>query len=239
MAEREPLILLPGLLNDEDVFAEQVAALRDVCAPAVMPLTTAESMTALATAVLRAAPPKFALAGFSMGGYCALAMLRQAPERITRVALLNTSARPDDPATAIRRRGLIQLSQKGEFKGVTPLLLPLILPAARLSDEALTGRVMAMAQRLGRDVFIRQQNAIMSRVDSRPYLARITQPTLIIAGTEDGLTPKALSEEMAQMIPGATLTVLPGCGHVSPLEQPAAVTAALRAWLALPAVTAG
>lgn len=230
----EPLVMLPGLLCDEALFAPQTAALKDVCDPIVIPLVEGESMTAVAEMVLAQAPPKFALAGLSMGGYCALTILRQARERVTRLALINTSARPDDAATGARRRGLIQLSQKGEFKGVTPLLLPLLLPQDRLDDQPLVDAITAMAQRVGRDAFVSQQKAIMSRVDSRSYLGRITQPTLVIAGAKDSLTPPALAEEMASGIPGAELKIIPDCGHLSTLEKPDAVNAALRDWLARP-----
>lgn len=229
---REALVMLPGLLCDEALFAPQATALRDLCDPMVIPLTQGDSIIALAESVLAKAPPKFALAGLSMGGYCALAILRQARERVTRLALMNTSARPDDAATSARRRGLIELSQKGAFKGVTPLLLPLLLPKARLEDQALVDTIMAMAKRVGREAFVSQQKAIMSRVDSRPYLSRIAQPTLILAGAEDPLTPPALAEEMAAGITGAELTVIPECGHLSTLEKPEAVNAALRGWLA-------
>lgn len=232
MAEREPLIFLPGLLCDDALFAPQVAALRDVADPIVMPLTDYASIDDYAADILARAPDRFALAGLSMGGYCALAVARSAAGRMTRLALLNTSARPDDPPTLKRRRGLIALSEMGEFKGVTPKLLPLLLSQKGLQDAALVETITTMAQRVGQPAFVRQQKAIMSRIDSRPFLSAIDAPTLVVAGEHDVLTPPELAEELADGIPSAELLRLPECGHLSTLEQPDAVSAALRRWLA-------
>jgi pimeloyl-ACP methyl ester carboxylesterase len=170
-----------------------------------------------------------------MGGYAALEIMRQAPERVLRLALLDTSARADTPEQRSRRRGLIELAHKGQFKGVTPRLLPMLIHPDRLQDRALTEVVMAMAERVGRDAFLRQQKAILGRPDSRPELVRITCPTLVLCGRQDGLTPLALHEEMAAAIPGASLEIVEESGHLSPLERPNAVTAAMRGWLAVPA----
>jgi pimeloyl-ACP methyl ester carboxylesterase len=147
------------------------------------------------------------------------------------LALLDTGARADSPEQTARRRGLIELAEKGDFKGVTPRLLPLFLHPDRLKDAELTGRVTAMAHRVGKDAFLRQQKAIMGRIDSRPYLARIACPTLLLCGRQDQLTPPALLEEMAAPIPGALLEVIEDCGHLSTMERPDAVDAALRIWL--------
>lgn len=232
MAEREPLILLPGLLCDAALFAPQIEALRDVADPIVTPLTERVSIDDYAADVLDRAPERFALAGLSMGGYCALAVARRAQGRMTRLALLNTSARPDDDATLKRRRGLIALSEKGQFKGVTPKLLPLLLSEAGLKNASLVETITTMAQRVGQPAFVRQQKAIMSRIDSRPFLSAIDAPTLVVVGEEDALTPPDLAEELADGISSAELLRLPECGHLSTLEQPDAVSAALRAWLA-------
>jgi len=231
MAEREPLIFLPGLLCDDALFAPQVEALRDVADPLVMPLTAHSAIDDYAADVLARAPDRFALAGLSMGGYCALAIARRAAGRVTRLALLNTSARPDDPPTLKRRRGLITLSERGAFKGVTPKLLPLLLSEAGLKNAALVETITTMAQRVGQPAFVRQQKAIMSRIDSRPFLSAIDAPTVVIAGEQDALTPPSLAEELADGIPAAELIRLPDCGHLSTLEQPDAVSAALRQWL--------
>jgi pimeloyl-ACP methyl ester carboxylesterase len=231
MADRIPLILLPGLLDDAALWQPQVDGLGEVARSIVADLTLDGSLAAMAGRALASAPPKFALAGLSMGGYVAQEIMRQAPERVLRLALLDTSARSDTPEQTARRRGLIELSEKGEFKGVTPRLLPMLLHPARLEDRPLTELVMAMAERVGKAAFLRQQKAIMGRPDGREDLRRIACPTLILCGRQDALTPLALHEEIAGLVPGATLTVIEDCGHLSTLEKPISVTAALRRWL--------
>ena len=171
------------------------------------------------------------LCGLSMGGYVALEVMRQAPERIERFALLDTTARPDTDEQKRRRRGLLSLADKGQFKGVPPRLLPLLLSKRFLEVEAVTSVVMAMAERVGKEAFKGQQRAIMNRPDSRPLLPGIKVPTLILCGTEDALTPPDRHKEMAEVIPDADLVILGGAGHLAPLERPDAVTRALRAWL--------
>jgi pimeloyl-ACP methyl ester carboxylesterase len=226
-----PVLFLPGLLCDADLWSAQLNALSAERPVAVASLVGAESMAGLAEAALDAAPPRFALAALSMGGYVALEILRRAPQRVAGLALVDTSARPDTEEQGRRRRGLLALAQKGEFKGVTPRLLPMLLHPDRLEDAALTGRVMAMAARIGRDAFLRQQTAILGRPDSRPDLPRIGCPTVVVCGRQDSLTPLAVSEEMAALIPGAGLVVIEDSGHLAPMERPEAVNAALAAWL--------
>jgi len=231
MADKIPLLLLPGLLDDAALWQPQVDGLGEIALSTVADLTQDDSIGAMARRALAAAPPTFALAGLSMGGYVAQEIMRQAPERVQRLALLDTSARSDTPEQTARRRGLIELSEKGEFKGVTPRLLPLLVHPARLEDKALTSLVMAMAERVGKGAFLRQQKAIMGRPDGREDLRRIACPTLILCGRQDALTPLALHEEIAGLVPGAALAVIEDCGHLSTLEKPASVTAALRRWV--------
>jgi pimeloyl-ACP methyl ester carboxylesterase len=205
----------------------------------VADLTLDDALPAMAARALAAmgGAARFALCGLSMGGYVAFDVLRQAPPgRVARLALMDTSARPDTEEQARRRRGLIALARSGGggtagFRGVTPRLLPQLLHPRHL-DGPLAAEVMAMAGRVGRDAFLRQQAAILGRPDSRPDLPRLRLPTLVAAGAEDALTPPHLAEEMAAAIPGARLAVLPGCGHLPPMEDPAATTALLRDWLA-------
>ncbi len=227
-----PLVLLPGLLNDRRLFAAQVAALRDRAGDILIPeLWHDDTVAALADRVLAAAPQRFALVGFSMGGYVALEIMRRARQRVTRLALIDTSARADTLEQRKRREALIAQTQIGQFKGVTARLLPLLVHHDRLGDTVLVEILQAMAQTIGRDGFVRQQRAILARPDSRDVLASIAVPTAVICGRDDALTPVAHSEEIASGITGATLTVIDRCGHVSPLERPEAVTAALREWL--------
>ncbi len=230
---KEPLHLLPGLLCDPALWPPQITTLSDVAGPIMgADQTRHDSLAAMAEATLDEAPDRFALAGLSMGGYCAFEIMRQAPQRVTRLALLDTSARPDTEEQLSRRRGLIELAQKGEFKGVTPRLLPLFLHQDRLGDEALTGTVRSMAERVGKEAFLRQQTAIMGRPDSRPGLARIACPTLVLTGRQDVLTPPAMSEEIAAGISGSRLVIVEECGHLTTIERPEAVNAAFRDWLA-------
>lgn len=228
---RTPLVLLPGLLCDERLWAPQCEALADIAEMTVADLTQDETMQAMAARVLAAAPERFALAGLSMGGYLALEIVHNAPDRVERLALLDSQARADTALASRRRRGLIELSQKGQFKGVTPKLLPLFLAGYNLDNAELVGTVQAMAESVGKDAFIRQQKAIMGRSDLRPYLHEIACPTLILAGRDDALTPPPLQEEMAGAIPRADLVILSRSGHLSTIERPSAVNAALRNWL--------
>jgi len=231
MADKTPLVLLPGLLCDAALWQAQIAGLLDVAEPWIGDLTRDESMSAIARRVLDEVPARFALAGLSMGGYVALEIMRQTPERVERLALLDTSARADTPEQSARRRGLIELTHKGQFKGVTPRMLPLYLHPDRLGDAALTHAVIAMSERVGRDAYLRQQAAIMGRPDSRPDLPKIAVPTLVLCGREDAATPLRLSEEMAALIPNASVVVVERCGHLSTMEEPAQVTEAMRRWL--------
>ncbi|MFE0753569.1 alpha/beta fold hydrolase [Inquilinus sp. NPDC058860] len=226
-----PILFLPGLLCDADLWAAQLNSFSVERPVAVASLAGADSVVGLAEAALAAAPPRFALAGLSMGGYVALEIMRRAPERVAGLALIDTSARPDTEEQSRRRRALIALARTGRFKGVTPRLLPLLLHPARLEDPVLTGRVMAMAARIGRDAFLRQQIAILGRPDSRPDLPRIGCPAVVVCGRQDELTPLPVSEEMASLIPGADLVVVEDSGHLSTMEQPEAVNAALARWL--------
>jgi len=231
-AARPPLLLVPGLLCTDALWRAQTAALADLTTVTVTTEHTAhDSVAAIAAAVLRAAPDRFALAGLSFGGYICFEILRQAPGRVARLALLDTSARPDDDARRRQRNDLIALTRKGRFLGVTDRLLESFIHPDRLADKVLASDIKKMAQDVGRDGFIRQQTAIMARPDSRPDLASIDCPTLVLVGRQDALTPLALHEEMHAAIPHSELVVVEDCGHLPPLERPEAVTAALRRWL--------
>jgi pimeloyl-ACP methyl ester carboxylesterase len=231
MTDKIPLALLPGLLCDDALWQPQIAALSDIADCWVADFTTQDSITGMAESVLAAMPERFALAALSMGGYVALEVMARAPERVSRLALLDTRAQADDPEESRRRRGLIELAEKGQFKGVTPRLLPLFIHEGRLGDEALTGTVTRMAQHVGKDAFIRQQRAIIGRRDHRATLVTIRVPTLVLCGREDALTPLEDHKAMAAGIAGARLTVIEDCGHLSTLERPEDVNRALRAWL--------
>lgn len=228
---RDAIVLLPGLLCDQRLFAAQLPALAAAGEAMVADLTRDTSIPAMAARVLAEAPPSFALAGLSMGGYVAFEILRQAPGRVARLALLDTQAVADSEEARSRRRELMALAETGEFRGVSRHLLPLFLRPERLSDSALTGTVQTMAESVGKEAFLLQQRAIMARPDSRPDLPKIACPTLVLGGREDAVTPPERQIEMARAIPDATLVLLPRCGHLAPLERPEAVTRQLLAWL--------
>lgn len=225
----EPLVLVPGLLCDARLFAAQMPALTARTSVRIAETRLDDSIEAMAQRLLANAPERFALAGLSMGGYVCFEVLRQAPARVTRLALIATQARPDSPEAAARRRELLALAERGELAEIISRLLPLFVHPEHL--PRLAELVTAMAKAVGKEAFVRQQRAIMARADSRPLLGRIACPTLVLCGRQDQLTPLAVHEEMAAAIPEATLVVLPRCGHLAPLERPEAVTAQLLTWL--------
>jgi pimeloyl-ACP methyl ester carboxylesterase len=225
------LVLIPGLLCDPDLWSHQTSHLADIAQITVAYITAGETIEALAAQVLAEAPDKFALAGLSMGGYVAQAIMRLAPERVERLALLDTSGRADTDDQRMRRSQLIDMSRIGKFRGVTDRLLPILIHEDRLADEDLTDRVKAMAERVGPEAFHRQQMAIMSRPDGRSDFAGYNIPVLVVCGRQDALTPVALHEEMVDLIPGAKLAVIEDSGHLSSMERPQAATALLRQWL--------
>lgn len=233
MTTKTKLLLLPGLLCDRALWAAQLEALSDIADIEVGDLTQDETVDAMAQRVLAAAPPRFALAGLSMGGYASFAIMRRAPERVERLALLDTSARPDTPEQTQTRQDLIALAQRGKFKGVTPQLLPRWIYPPHMQNAALVNTVAEMTMRVGPEAFIRQQRAIMTRPDSRPGLSRITCKTLVLCGREDMATPVEAHREIAADIPDSRLTIVESCGHLSTMEKPGEVSAALRAWLSV------
>lgn len=229
---QEPLLLVPGLMCTADLFRDQIAALGAVREVAVADHTRSDTMAGIASGILAAAPERFAFAGLSMGGYVAFEILRQAPERVTRLALLDTSARPDLPEQSERRRELVRIAEERGARFVQKTLLPMLAAPPALADAPLVERMLAMADETGVAAFARQQSAIIGRPDNRPFLSEIRVPTLVLVGAADQLTPPKVAEEMHAGIAGARLAVIEGAGHLTPMEAPDAVTAALAGWLA-------
>lgn len=225
-----PLVLIPGLGSDEAVWRPVIERLADVAACTVAETRLDDGIAAIAARVLAAAPARFALAGVSFGGYVALELMRQAPERVTRLALFDTSARPDTPEQSVGRRAAIAALDTAPMEVLSRHSLPMLIAAD--ASDAVKDAVVAMGVRVGRDAYARQQEAIIARADSRPTLATIAVPTLAVVGEHDRMTPLALAEELRDGIAGATLHVIEGSGHLPPIEQPDAVAALLRAWLA-------
>ena len=231
MAVPLPLLLVPGLLCSARLYAPQVTALWPLGPVTVADHRRDADVAAIAARILADAPPRFALAGLSMGGYVAFAMLRQAPERIVRLALLDTSARPDTPEQSAARETFIAMAEAGQLAAVVDTLAPRFLHRDRRTDATLNRVIRDMAADTGVAAFVRQQRAIMTQPDSRPQLASIACPTLVLVGEGDELTPPSLAQEIAAGIAGARLVTVPACGHLSTLEKPEAVNAALADWL--------
>jgi pimeloyl-ACP methyl ester carboxylesterase len=227
----QTVLFLPGLLCDAALWQAQVEVLSATWTCVVADLTKDEAIEAMVARAMANLPDRFAVCGLSMGGYVALGLMRLAPERISRLCLIDTTARADTQEQARRRRVLMAMTRGNNFRGVTPRLLPQLVHPDRLGDAALTSTIMDMAARVGRDAFLRQQMAIMGRPDSRPILKDIRVPTHILHGDADRLIPLDHAVEMANAIPGARMNVVRGCGHLPTLEDPAALTLLLSKWL--------
>ena len=226
------LLMLPGLLLDRRLFEAQTSALQSEISIVIPELWHARDIGAAATAVLDQAPERFALLGLSMGGYVAFEIMRRAPERVTRLALLDTQAGADDEAARATREQRVQKAKAGRFDDVLDELHPTWVHSSRHDDRVLRRTLREMATTVGIEGFAAEMQTILRRPDSRPDLPRVTCPTLVLCGREDQPTPLQAHLEMAEEIPDATLVVLPNCGHLAPLEKPAEVTEQLRIWLA-------
>ena len=228
----QDIMFVPGLLCTGDLFASQIAHLSNKHRCHVADHATSDTLEGIAGSILQKAPGRFALAGLSMGGYIAFEMIRQAPDRITRLALLDANARADRPEQFKQRRVLMQAAQTVGARAVQGMLLRYLIHTDRLHDRELTSRVLLMADGTGVNAFVRQQQAIMGRPDNRPFLAQIKCPAVIVVGEQDALTPVKVSEEMHAALAGSTLAVIPHCGHLSTMEKPDAVNKILDRWLA-------
>jgi pimeloyl-ACP methyl ester carboxylesterase len=226
-----PILLVPGLGGSARIFAPIVPALWRFGPVTVANHIRDNNIGAIARRILAEAPPRFALAGHSMGGYIALEIMRQAPQRVARLALINTQARPDTPEATARRRGQIAAIEAGGYSAGIGAMYPGFVHPSRRDDAALRQLVYETADDVGPDAFVRQLIAVTGRSDSRPTLAWIKCPTLILTGDEDNTIPNSLSKEMADGIHGATLVIIPHCGHLPSLEQPEATANALAEWL--------
>jgi pimeloyl-ACP methyl ester carboxylesterase len=226
-----PIVFIPGLLCSTEIFAPQVAALWPYGPVMVASTLEGATMAEMAAAILAAAPARFALAGISMGGYVCFEIMRQAPERVVKLALIDTTARPDTPEQTANRRALVAKARAGDFERVAVRALTALLHPARLGDPVLRATNARMARAVGLEGFARQQEAILARVDSRPSLVAIKVPTLIVVGEQDPVTPPDRAEEMARGIAGSRVVVVAECGHCSTLEQPGAVNEALMEWV--------
>jgi pimeloyl-ACP methyl ester carboxylesterase len=231
MEDTMPILLVPGLGGSPRIYEAVAPALWRIGPVTVANHIRDDTMGAIARRVLAEAPPRFALAGHSMGGYIAFEIIRQAPDRVAKLALINTQARPDTSEATACRRGQIARAQAGDYRAVLDDLFPGYVHPSRREDACLRQLVHDMGDDIGAEAFVRQQTAIISRPDSRPMLAWIKCPTLVLSGDEDNTIPNSLSKEMADGIHGAKLRILSHCGHLPQPEQPQATSDALVEWM--------
>jgi pimeloyl-ACP methyl ester carboxylesterase len=227
-----PFLLIPGLNANARVYRDVTEALWAFGPVTIANHLEGEGIEGIVARILADAPPQFALAGFSFGGYLAFEILRQARERVTRLALIDSSARADTPESTATRRQRIAQAKAGKFGLVVQQSFGGSVHANHQNDARLLAIHTEMSQANGPEAYIRHQEAIIGRPDSRPELASIKAPTMIIVGEGDTITPPEVAEEMHRGIGGSRLVVIPDAGHLALLEQPAAVVAALRDWAA-------
>lgn len=224
------ILFLSGLLCDEAVWRRQMAEFGHLGQVAAADLTLDDTIVAMAERAAGTVAGQFAIVALSMGGYVAFEMLRRCPDRISSVALFDSSAAPDTAARAAERRDGIAALSLGRFLGATRRLMPRLIHPTRL-DGPVAEEVQSMALRVGGDAYRRQQLAILGRADSRPSLPAIRVPTLVAVGRQDTLTPPYESQVIQRAVPGARLHIFERCGHLPPLECPEEVTALLAQWL--------
>ena len=225
-----PFLLIPGLNSTPEVFRHVVPALWPLGPVMVANHIEGDGIGGIVACILRDAPPRFALLGFSMGGYLAFEIMRRAPERVIRLCLLDTSARPDTPETTAKRRDRIEVARNGGFSKTLDGAFDDAVHPDHVGRADLRALCKAMSLAVGAETYIRHQEAIIARPDSRPALATIRVPTAVIVGDGDKITPPDAAEEMASGIAGATLTVIERAGHMALLERPEATVGAIVAW---------
>lgn len=233
-----PLLLLPGTLCDARVFAPLLEAIGPY-PHRVADMTGARTTPDLAAKILSTAPERFALLGFSLGGIVALEMAAQAPARIDRLALVDTTPRPDpQPNAAIRRSAVARARALGMSTYIEDGW-PRSVSATHLASDDIKALLIAMARDLGPDVLAEQSEVAIARLDSRPRLGAITAPTLILAGADEEVCPIAAHQELARGIQGSKLILIPHTGHFALLEKPADLAPHIRQWLGADAVDVG
>jgi len=227
----EPLLLLPGMMCDARLFAHQIATLGRQRAIHVAPLTAGETVEEIAEDILFHAPPRFALAGLSMGGIVAMEIIRRAPRRVSRLALLDTNPLAETPQVAAAREPQIVKVRAGRLEEVMrdEMKPNYLAPGTGRADVLNT--VVDMARGLGPDVFVRQSRALQRRPDQQKTLRGVEVPTLVLCGRHDALCPLRRHELMAELIRGARLEIIEDAGHLPTMERPEQTTAALARWL--------
>ncbi|MDU8910270.1 alpha/beta fold hydrolase [Aestuariicoccus sp. MJ-SS9] len=232
----EPIVFLPGMMCDARLFGPQIAELSRDYAVTVGPITQGERIEEIASGLLDVLPKRFALAGLSMGGIVAMELLRRAPDRVSRLALMDTNPLAETPQVAATRDPQIVKVRAGRLAEVMrDEMKPNYLAPGPWRNEVLD-LVMDMAQALGPEIFVRQSRALQRRKDQQATLRKMRQPALVLCGAHDALCPVKRHEFMAELIPHAELRVIEGAGHLPTLEQPDATTDALREWMRQPMV---
>jgi pimeloyl-ACP methyl ester carboxylesterase len=230
----ETVVFLPGLMCDARLFGPQIADLSRDHAVMIAPITQGDRIEEIASSVLDMAPRRFALAGLSMGGIVAMEIYRRAPDRVTRLALMDTNPMSETPQVAAQRDPQIIRARSGKLDAVMSEELKPNYLAPGPNRAEILALVMDMARGLGVEVFTRQSRALQRRRDQQGTLRRINVPTLVLCGAQDALCPVKRHVFMAEMIPKAELRVIEEAGHLPTLEQPEETTQALRDWLAAP-----
>lgn len=225
------LLLLPGLTCDAAVWRAQIAAFEGAYDVRVPDFFALDSFEAMAAAALALADRPFALAGHSMGGRVAMQVAATAPDRVLRLALLDTGAHLPAPGEADSRLALVATGEREGIEAVIEAWLPPMLAPARREDRALWDEIAAMQRRAGVETLKRQQKALLNRRDGFAQLDTVKVPTAFITGALDGWAPPAQHREMQAHVPGSTLTVIEDCGHMAPMEAPEAVNRAFAEWL--------
>ncbi len=234
---KTPLLLIPGVLCSPRLYAAQLAALKDMAEIVVpdwrrAPTSMWDSWDATARWVLSQAPAdKFALAGLSLGGMISVEIMQIAPERVTKLALLDTGMRSQNEAERAVRYGRIRLANEGHFELVLGLQLSRFIPAYRLPDKTLCDEVLTMCTEIGEAIYKKQEALAAIRADRRPDLPKIKCPTVIVCGRDDAATPLFMAEEMHAAIKGSELVIVEKCGHLVTMEKPDETNAILRKWL--------
>jgi len=226
-----PLLLLPGMMCDARLFQPQIAALSGRHTLITAPIGGADTMTALARTVLNAAPPRFAVAGLSMGGILAMEIIRQAPDRVAAVALMDTNPLAEKPDIQVRRGPQIEAVQSGRLAEVMRDEMKPNYLTEGPDRAAILDLCMAMALDLGPEVFVNQSRALRDRPDQCETLRSFDGPALVLCGRDDALCPVSRHDLMHDLLPNSTLKIIDGAGHLPTLEQPTKTTAALTRWL--------
>lgn len=232
----EPLVLLPGMMCDARLFGPQLAEMSPHFTLIVGPVTRGDRIEEIASTLLDTLPQRFALAGHSMGGIVAMEILRRAPDRVTRIALMSTNALAETPQSAADYEPRIIKARSGRFED----MVAAFLPAGTLAPGPYRHDVLAlladMAENIGTETVIRQARAMQRRRDYQAVLRKCKVPALVLCGEHDTLTPVKRHSFLSELIPSAELKVLEGAGHLPTLEQPAQTTAALIGWMKQPYV---